>query len=65
MLRKFLDDNSLHPNNNKHYYIVFDTVIDPEWVESLNSVLDDNKCLTLPNGERLGIPPNVHLIFEV
>ena len=31
----------------------------------MNSVLDDNKLLTLPNGERLAIPPNVRLMFEV
>jgi AAA domain (dynein-related subfamily)./Dynein heavy chain, N-terminal region 2./Dynein heavy chain, N-terminal region 1./Dynein heavy chain. len=50
---------------SKRIWIIFDGDIDPEWVENLNSVLDDNKILTLPNGERLGLPPNVRLVFEV
>ena len=48
---------------NKRQWIVFDGDVDPEWVENLNSVLDDNKLLTLPNGERLGIPPNVSTLY--
>lgn len=39
--------------------------MDPEWAENLNSVLDDNKLLTLPNGERLAVPQNVRMMFEV
>lgn len=47
----------------KRQWIIFDGDVDPEWVENLNSVLDDNKLLTLPNGERLSLPPNVMLLF--
>ena len=28
-------------------------------------MLDDSKLLTLPNGERLSVPPNVRIMFEV
>jgi dynein heavy chain 2 len=45
-------------------WIICDGDIDPEWVESLNSVLDDNHLLTLPNGERINFGDNVNFIFE-
>jgi dynein heavy chain 2 len=47
-----------------HSWIVCDGDIDPEWVESLNSVLDDNRLLTMPNGERIAFGSNVNFIFE-
>ena len=63
ILRKIVDN--LRGEDSKRHWIVFDGDVDPEWVENLNSVLDDNKLLTLPNGERLSLPPNVRIMFEV
>ncbi|KAF6768135.1 hypothetical protein AHF37_06451 [Paragonimus kellicotti] len=63
ILRKIID--SIRGESLKRQWIIFDGDVDPEWVENLNSVLDDNRLLTLPNGERLGIPPNVRIMFEV
>ncbi|KAK9747140.1 DDE superfamily endonuclease [Popillia japonica] len=45
-------------------WITCDGDIDPEWVESLNSVLDDNRLLSLPSGWRIQFGPNVNFIFE-
>ena len=63
ILRKIVDN--LRGEDSRRHWIVFDGDVDPEWVENLNSVLDDNKLLTLPNGERLSLPPNVRILFEV
>ncbi|CAM9184751.1 unnamed protein product, partial [Discosporangium mesarthrocarpum] len=45
-------------------WLICDGDVDPEWIESLNSVLDDNHLLTLPNGERINFGPNVNFVFE-
>lgn len=45
-------------------WMVCDGDIDPEWIEALNSVLDDNRLLTLPSGWRIQFQPNVNFIFE-
>jgi hypothetical protein len=40
--------NNVRGESAKRHWIIFDCDVDPEWAENLNSVLDDNKLLTLP-----------------
>lgn len=48
-----------------HRYILFDGDVDALWVENMNSVMDDNKLLTLANGERIRLQGHCALLFEV
>ncbi|KAJ1635860.1 flagellar outer dynein arm heavy chain beta [Pavlovales sp. CCMP2436] len=46
-------------------WIVLDGDIDAEWIESMNTVMDDNKVLTLVSNERIPLTGSMRLIFEI
>lgn len=46
-------------------YVCFDGDVDALWIENINSVMDDNRLLTLANGERIRLSSSSSLLFEV
>jgi dynein heavy chain len=63
LLSKTMRDLSQAPGTNPKW-IILDGDLDANWIESMNSVMDDNRLLTLPNGERIRLQPHCAMICE-
>jgi dynein heavy chain len=49
----------------KSEYLILDGDIDAEWIESMNTVMDDNKTLTLASNERIPLTAPMRLFLEI
>ncbi|OAF71285.1 Axonemal beta dynein heavy chain 17 [Intoshia linei] len=60
IMRDLSNNTGINPK-----WIVLDGDIDPMWIESLNTVMDDNKVLTLASNERIPLTRSMRLLFEI
>ena len=64
-MRNMCKNLAKYTENMVNKWVILDGDIDPEWIESLNTVMDDNKVLTLVSQERIPLTPSMRLILEV
>eukprot|EP01138_Halocafeteria_seosinensis_P001392 gb/GECG01001428.1/.p1 GENE.gb/GECG01001428.1/~~gb/GECG01001428.1/.p1 ORF type:complete len:4689 (+),score=693.48 gb/GECG01001428.1/:1-14067(+) len=57
--------NFAKDERNEEKWLILDGPVDTLWIESMNTVMDDNKTLTLINGDRIGMNDEMSLLFEV
>lgn len=65
IMRNQVKNEDKYKQHQTHKWSILDGDIDPEWIESLNTVMDDNKVLTLVSNDRIPLSPAMRLLFEV
>jgi dynein heavy chain len=64
-MRDMFKNNGRFTPEQKQKWIILDGDVDPEWIETMNTVMDDNKMLTLVSQERIPMTPEMRLVLEI
>ena len=65
LMKKMCKNEPPFKMSMQNKWLILDGDIDPDWIESLNTVMDDNKVLTLINGDRFPLDEFMRLLFEI
>eukprot|EP01032_Pedospumella_encystans_P015170 gene15170-17374_t len=64
LLSSIMRDLGRIPNEHPKW-LILDGDLDANWIESMNSVMDDNKMLTLASNERIPLKHYMRMVFEI
>ena len=65
VMRDMKNNTAPYKEEQTQKWIVLDGDVDPEWIETMNTVMDDNKVLTLVSSERIPLTPSMRLLLEI
>ena len=65
IMRNMAKNNSPFLASQTSKWVVLDGDIDAIWIESMNTVMDDNKVLTLVSNERIPLTDAMRMVFEI
>jgi dynein heavy chain len=65
MMRDMAKSNGPYKESQFIKAVILDGDIDPEWIETMNTVMDDNKVLTLVSQERIPLTDAMKLVLEI
>ncbi|KAL3657725.1 hypothetical protein V7S43_017298 [Phytophthora oleae] len=65
IMRNMSKNSAPFSDSQTYKWVVLDGDIDAVWIESMNTVMDDNKVLTLVSNERIPLTKAMRLVFEI